>query len=293
MSAAIVARCALLIDVGNTRIKLGLFEKGAFHYLGAMPTQLQSAGFDKDEAINEDINEDINEAINTQMHFFWDKHPDVLDRVERIIAVCVAGAEAARQVQAALGDGDENIAIEWLTGQTPLHGLHNDYATPHTLGADRWLAIYGVLQLQTDHTPIVLATLGTATTVDVLYWQNGQAHFAGGLIMAGLLSSWQTLSRSTAQLPDMSIGESTDTDTVVLPIAVIPNTTQTALLQGAIFAQAGGINLLVAHVTQHYGTPKLYIAGGAAVRVAGYLNGAHDLDYPVLIGLAAYAAVAS
>jgi type III pantothenate kinase len=261
----------LLIDAGNTRIKLGLLDSaGTLQLLTCLDTQ---------------------PASDLAWYAALMPHAQALKSVRRIMGVCVAGDAVKYRLKHALNtfqplNGKLELIIEWLSGTTVLNGLSNDYATPHTLGADRWLALYGVLH-GTSHqkTPYILATLGTATTIDVVYWQGTQAHFAGGIILAGLSSAWQSVSRSTAQLPDVSdIGKvkwhGLKTE--------IPNNTQTALIQGAVLAQVGAVQAMMAQVTRLYDTPTLYLAGGAAERVSDYLPDALLLKHPVLLGLVAY-----
>jgi type III pantothenate kinase len=223
----------------------------------------------------------------------------------------VAGAEVIQFIIQAL-PAKLASTMSWLTGQTPLLGLHNHYSTPQTLGADRWLAIYGMLQgiKPTPPTPCILATFGTATTVDVLCWDRlagakktirnniseyientdgFNAVFTGGIILAGLTSSWRNVSHSTAQLPDVAVLAATTSDTGLWHV---PNNTQSALLQGAIWAQIGAVQAFSAQLaTLHQEEPHVYLAGGAVQTLAPYLSHAKVLEYPVLMGLAAYQAL--
>jgi type III pantothenate kinase len=292
----------LLIDIGNTRIKLGLATidiQGvrSWYYLG-----------------QHDTHASLSELID-----FFAVYILELKHTKCAVGVCVAGAEAKQRITQAL---PHFLAqhMKWLTGQTPLLGLHNHYSTPQTLGADRWLAIYGVLQSihPIPPTPCILATFGTATTVDVLCWEKSNANiepnsfnvdidvsvtnnnfnmfdiaggyngykaiFAGGIILAGLNSSWHTVSRNTAQLPDANTLITTD----IANVWAVPNNTQSALLQGAICAQIGAVRVLAAQLTTLQGKPNIYLAGGAVQTLAPYLPHAKVLEYPVLMGLAAY-----
>src|SRR3546814_10885684 len=62
----------------------------------------------------------------------------------------------------------------WITSLDAAPGLHNGYEPPGQLGADRWVALAGlsrhVSQRQPAHReqPLMLATFGTATTIDTL-----------------------------------------------------------------------------------------------------------------------------
>jgi type III pantothenate kinase len=177
----------------------------------------------------------------------------------------------------------------WLTGACALPKVRNDYATPATLGADRWLAAYHVAALA-GRGPAVLATFGTATTIDVLVWDEAaQCHaFKGGLILAGLNTALRSVSTSTAQLPDVAQTLMADHG-LHLGTHHIPNSTQAALIQGAVAAQIGAVLHLMATVTALYGTAHCYVAGGASQALLSALSarieGVQHLAHPVLSGL--------
>jgi type III pantothenate kinase len=271
----------LLIDAGNTRIKIGLSHqtdahaKPVFQYLGAIATHTQT------------YTADLFTVLNTNTS-------GVSNQINQVIGVCVAGFRVAECIEQAILAYYPYLnpvnSITWLKGDTTLPGLINDYATPHTLGADRWLAIYGIFnQLNHGcHSPCILATLGTATTIDVLYWEKSQAHFAGGIITAGLNSHWKLLHSNTANLPDIN-QLNTPQLNQLSSLNTIPNTTDTALFAGALATQIGSINVLINTTNSLYGKPQLYLSGGASAYVHPYFLEAILVNTPVLTGLAAYA----
>ncbi len=251
----------LLIDAGNSRIKFGLTSTAdEFKFLGSCDTHTPAPDVAAWLA-----------AQNAQ----W----------QAARGVCVAGQAVTDALDLALAHWHHRI--HWLTGNTPLAGLRNDYATPATLGADRWLAAYGLMHAQASpqvsHTPAVLATFGTATTVDALRWDDtAQCHaFAGGIIIAGLATALRSVSHSTARLPDVSSAAPPSFATLQ-----IPSSTADALTIGAAYAQVGAVNTLVQHVTQQHGAPQLWLAGGAMAAVQGFFPMARVLHHPVLAGLA-------
>jgi type III pantothenate kinase len=250
-------------------------KEGYFEYVGAITTHISQ----EDTKIWND--------------FFTNKIL-LFNKIDRVIGVCVAGISIAHTIEKKLSSYIPCLrgvnSITWLTGQIKLQGLHNAYATPHTLGADRWLAMYSLLNMQQPihNIPCVLATLGTATTIDVLYWNNNQAYFAGGIIIAGLKNSLESLASNTAQLPNISQWIDNKSFKQSLNTA-IPNTTDSALFEGAIAAQIGAIQVLMAKTERLYGTPQLYLSGGAMSYIQDYFSYATVLQMPVLKGLAAYA----
>jgi type III pantothenate kinase len=248
----------LLVDAGNTRIKFGLADHTGFtRYIGACST-LSSM-----QTIL---------SFLTKQSVTW----------ERALGVCAAGNHVRAQLDELFKQ--TNVAVQWLSGHSPLAGLRNDYATPQTLGADRWLAAYGVVkQPETTMRPCVLATFGTATTVDLIEWDNTQnCHvFVGGIILVGLAAAWRSVSQHTANLPDVSHLASE-----LRATGSIPNSTQTALQLGAIYAQVGAVQHLVSQVTRRGAAPKLLLAGGDASFIEPYLDNAKTIAYPIFLGLA-------
>jgi pantothenate kinase type III len=275
----------LYIDAGNTRIKFAMADSSAlgFHALGHCTT---SAGFAEITAF---LQQALMQNDGNSYH------------AVQALGVCVAGNAVKTTIKNALRtvalrlnqhiNPTPDIHVHWLSGLTPLAGLRNDYATPATLGADRWLAAYGLSQqlaARLNTQAAVLATFGTATTVDVLHW-DGANHthvFVGGIIIAGIHTALRSVSHSTAQLPDMQAAlGAADGPT----FTAIPNNTADALTVGALFAQAGAVRGMMALAAQHNGNSgatQCYIAGGAAPLIHPYLPQATLLDYPVIQGLA-------
>jgi type III pantothenate kinase len=259
----------LLIDAGNTRIKFGIVGHASktFKNIGAIDTQASSETM----------------AAYLLKQGLMGTHA---------LGVCVAGDTVKSRLNAAFTAlafsalGKSDAGIHWLSGNTALHGLRSDYATPLTLGADRWLAAYGLIDwLQSPKQPCILATFGTATTIDLVYWDVAQqSHvFAGGIIIAGLATAWRSVSHSTAQLPDVSaLNASADGGAM----AAVPNSTHGALQLGALYAQAGAVQHFASIAAQRYGAAETVLAGGAAALMQPYLKAARILDLPVLHGLA-------
>ncbi len=275
----------LLIDAGNTRIKFALADRSVqgYRYLGYCPTQASAA------------------EITTFLQTVLDS-AGILNEVNTFCTlyahgVCVAGDAVQHAIAQALRALPLGQPTNWLSGATLLAGLRNCYTAPATLGADRWLAAYGVSQqLASQPKPgaAVLATFGTATTIDVLTWDVADhTHvFVGGIIIAGLNTALRSVSTSTAQLPDM---QAALTQLHVSNVISIPNATHDALLLGAILAQVGAVRSVLDLTAQRYGAAQCFIAGGAASIMQPYLvQSAHAfalshiqaLEYPVFMGLA-------
>ncbi len=282
-----VSACAqvLLVDAGNSRIKFAISDAShhgvsrTVSYIGHCATQASAA--------------EISAFLQQRLH-------DRCVSTERMnaIGVCVAGAQVKVQIEFAIQKAclhaaqNKECKIDWLTGLTEMPGLRNGYATPATLGADRWLAAYGLIQyasLDSKAPAAVLATFGTATTIDVVYWdETNKTHvFAGGIIIAGLDAALRSVSSSTAQLPDLHTKLKQLSDHTNNSLA-IPNNTSDALLIGALIMQAGAVSGLNVLAAQQYGTVHCYLTGGAASTMLPYMRNSEQLKHPVLDGLSAY-----
>ncbi|WP_371820190.1 type III pantothenate kinase [Verticiella alkaliphila] len=146
------------------------------------------------------------------------------------LGVNVGGEAVARTLADALHA--VGCPVQWHTAQARTLGLVNGYREPRRLGADRWLSLVG-LWAHPRHRAVpgalpgtrILATFGTATTVDTL---TADGRFAGGLILPGVQMMLDSLARGTAQLP-LAGGAAAD----------FPDHTDAAIMSGVLAAQTG------------------------------------------------------
>ncbi|MDP5170257.1 MAG: type III pantothenate kinase [Bacteroidia bacterium] len=83
----------------------------------------------------------------------------------------------------------------------PEHGwpFAHDYATPHTLGADRFAGIVAACNLSPAK-PVLVVDAGTAITYDVA---TAEPRYLGGAISPGLQMRYDALHHFTAKLPHL------------------------------------------------------------------------------------------
>lgn len=251
---------------------------------------------------------------------------DWLDRLParpvRAVGVNVAGRERAQALETHLGR--RGCAVGWITSLDHAPGVRNAYDPPGQLGPDRWVSLIGLSRrLLNDSTslpaPIVmLATFGTATTIDTLVpdatdgarlnqraggGESGRAEqasnpqewvFRGGLILPGPAMMRSALAHGTALLPDADGS-----------LADYPTHTRQAIATGIAAAQAGALVRQWAVGLEQYGQPpRVYCAGGgwpaiepearhqiarAQIRAGVDQRPIDSLPTPVLDGLAAMA----
>lgn len=267
----------LLIDAGNTRVKIAWLTPGSTRR-AAPPLTLAHAQLPDLAA-----------------------HLDFIP--QRILGSNVAGSSVRSMLEHACQTA-WGLPIHWRDGRDGHDQLANGYGDPGRLGADRWLGLLGLLpHLRREPAwqagaACVLASFGTATTIDTLAWQdcgNGtrRAAFVGGLILPGAALMARSLSQGTADLP-LAQGEPVE----------FPTDTHTAIVSGIAAAQAGALlrQCRLAAALCPAAAPLLFVSGGDWPRVQQELRRAlagagptlaaltpHWLDSPVLDGLASLA----
>lgn len=191
----------LLIDAGNTRVKWALAADGA-----ALGQWTESGA-----ALHGEFD---------AMQARWQRHP-----VAHAIVSNVAGAKVRASLEQILPPVD----VEWFASAPQRAGVRNGYRNPAQLGSDRFAAAIGARALAPGE-PLVVATCGTATTIDAL---TADGHFLGGMILPGIGLMAASLSRNTANLPHIG-------SQVTIP-ALFADNTDDAILSGCVAAQVGAI----------------------------------------------------
>jgi type III pantothenate kinase len=242
---------SLLIDVGNTFLKWGLFRAHADG--GARENRVESG-----HALHDEIM-----ALPAQFA--------KLPTPGRIVISNVAGTRIRSSVIRILEVWPNAPTPYWLVPQAVQCSVTNSYRNPAQLGSDRWGALIGARSLVGARAAMVVVC-GTATTLDFL---SANGVFKGGMIMPGLGLMLRSLHEGTAALPDQ------DGD-----FSLYPTQTVDAIASGCQHAQAGTIERLYALESRV--TPDLVclLSGGAAGAVAPRLSIPFQLhDNLVLEGL--------
>jgi type III pantothenate kinase len=282
----------VLIDAGNTRVKFGWLKP--------------------DTGERETVALALHHASLDQLNGWLAQLPV---RPAAAIGVNVAGEAVAARLQTLLAKHTGPIA--WISSQRQSAGLRNAYRSPGQLGADRWVSLIGLArrvdaparasapaqpgtaqwldparepaadaqpaQAATGRLPLMLATFGTATTLDTLIPAAGMPEqgesppsgaatvaagpstesghpavqpvdwvFPGGLIFPGPALMNAALAQGTANLPHAS-GDMAD----------YPDHTHQAIATGIAAAQAGAVMRQWLLGLERYGqAPRVYSAGG-------------------------------
>lgn len=195
--------------------------------------------------------------------------------IRRILVSNVAGpASAARIAQLIEKLARKPVPVSWFTSQASLAGVTNTYANPAQLGSDRFAALIGARFLF-PHENLVVATCGTATTIDTL---RSDGVFLGGMILPGLRLMANSLAVNTAQLPEI--------DSLAQSPSPFATDTAAAILNGCRTAQAGAIEHAVSVHAAGLGPVRCILSGGVAGQIRPCLSiPAQIVDNLVLVGL--------
>lgn len=240
----------MLLDVGNTRLKWALGDGNELH-VGAPLTYTEE-----------------NLVPGLLQHWYGLKIPD------RVWAASVAGpsreAELGNAVRACFG-----CDITFVHSVARACGVNNAYAQPQRLGIDRFLALIALHQ--TEIAPLLLASCGTALTLDVL---TPEGCHRGGLIMPSPALMQRALYDNTALQPRHSA-----------QLVALAENTDDAIHSGTWLAAVALVERVRAQTTQHFGAPAtLILSGGAASTLQNALGGLGRIEpHLVLRGLSMYA----
>jgi type III pantothenate kinase len=280
----------LLIDAGNSRIKWRL--------LDAAGAQINGQPVSHSEAQARDNTPDTRPALPEALSAAWAGVP----RPASIWISNVAGAAVAAQLGALLDHCWPGSRATTIRAQPAQCGVVNGYAMPEKLGSDRWA---GMIAARGRHPndALLIATLGTATTLDVI---DGQGRFIGGLIAPGWTLMMRSLGEHTAQLsalmaaeapaatgaPASNIGAGTLSEGAPVTAGhdadFFATTTSRAIIDGCRLAQAGLIDSAWRNASAQFGTAvHCIMSGGAAEEVARAVSMPYSRhDDLVLDGLA-------
>ncbi len=159
---------ALLIDIGNSRVKWGWAKAGRIEPGEPFATPACPDAFAER----------------------WADAPPPA----QVLVANVAGAGLAADLKA-WTQKHWRLVPRFIRSEARGFGVTNGYASPEKLGVDRWAALVGARHACPG--PVCVADCGTAITLDVL---DGEGRHLGGLIAPGLGLMRGSLARGTSGL---------------------------------------------------------------------------------------------
>ena len=211
----------LVMDVGNTNIKTGLFQDGKLYSSWRLTTEPKRTA----------------DEYGVRMEAFF-LHMDLPTSVVTgiIMSSVVPGVNYTL----------EHMCELYFHGQRPLFvsnemnlGLRILYDYPDKLGADR--ICNAVAAYQTYGGPVVAVDFGTATSFSVV---SREGDFLGGLICPGLMVSADALIEHTAQLQKVEF---------IKPERVIATNTEDGMRSGLIRGYVGQVDYIIRQIEHELG----------------------------------------
>jgi type III pantothenate kinase len=249
------------IDIGNSRLKVGLFESAD---ATGLPTPARWLDVQPDRASLDQLTAWLSPYDIGQVSW-W------IGSVNR--PHCTELLDWLRNRQMGL-----QIALV-ASDDLP---LAVSLARPDMVGIDRLLGAVGANRLREPRRAAVVVDLGTAITVDLVS-QDGA--FCGGAILPGISMAARALYEFTDLLPLL------DMESLAEPPAPVGRATTEAMQSGLFWGAVGGARELIQRMSAELDQlPQVFLTGGAAPTVAPLLAAdALYVPHLVLGGIAATA----
>lgn len=225
----------IVFDVGNSRLKAGLFDRTDN---SPLPNFLAQHA------------QDVRQPLETNILLKWTKEFD--DPVPAIVTGSSPG-------------GVETLILDWslktIEVPVPLRdrsmlSIPIDVKTPDKVGVDRLLNAMAANHLRAKGQAALVVDSGTATTVDLI---DEEGVFQGGAILPGLRLSAESLHHYTQLLPMIPL-EELDSESK----GPVGKETREAIRSGLYWGQLGAIRELSARILDGRQSPLKILTGGGA-----------------------------
>lgn len=229
VSVGILLGVIVAIDVGNTKVSLGVIKGGDVQSAHRAPTRGVLTTHDAAQTLS-DLLEREGASLG-DVSEVW------------LASVVPAATEALSELCAG-----HSITLTVASAANVPMPLRIEQ--PQTLGSDRLVNAFAAGLLYGR--PAIVIDLGTATTLDVVA---ADGAFLGGAIAPGLGLGLEALVERTAQLPQVALE---------LPERAIGTDTHSAMLSGAVLGYFGLVKELVRRISGELRgpKPKVVLTGG-------------------------------
>lgn len=251
----------LAVDVGNSRVKAGLFVRGG------------SAGGLPECRIH------FNEPLDTGLP--W----------AELVAVG-EGLDFRGVVVGSNQQGVDRVSTEWsqqfdrellIIRRSREFPVRVDVESPEKVGLDRLLNAIAVnARRDADHA-VIIVDCGTATTVDLV---TADGTFRGGAILPGFALGAKALHHYTEVLPLISIEQVVGVDPETGGHPPLGRNTQAAIMSGVFWGQVGAVRELIERLAAPLDTPfDIVLTGGGSRLLEPHIPHAVHEPYLPLQGL--------
>jgi type III pantothenate kinase len=227
----------LTLDIGNTEITAGLFQGDTLEAQWRLTTNPDRTPDEWASAIGGFLIQGGHSPNEVRAVCLASVAPTVTQSVVEGIATAT---------------GRTGVAVH---AQSPLP-VTLDVDEPLTVGADRIVNVLAAVELY--HADTIVVDFGTATTFDCI---TADARFLGGVIMPGLRTAADQLTRRAAKLPATELKA---------PSRVIGRRTEECIQAGVLFGTADAVDGIVRRIRAEWpsgGPPRVVATGGLAAVV--------------------------
>jgi len=229
---------ALLLDIGNTRLKWGVLRNGRIGRTGSVS----------------------HEALaDARMKTLISRLPRDVDQA---FACNVAGADFGAKLAGFIGLHCR-CDLRFARAEREAFGVRNGYVRPRRLGVDRWAALIGArAELKTA---LCVVDAGSAITIDAM---DRDGRHLGGQIIPGLQLMYLSLVTNTSGINGKGIRPFDPGP----GMGIFANRTERAVQAGAVNSVCGAIERSVTVMRSAGLRPKIVVTGGGAGPILAQLG---------------------
>lgn len=223
----------LAVDIGNSNIVMGCFENDKILFIERLSTNRVATALEYTIMLKNIL------ELNGISHM--DFQGGIISSVVPSVTLTVR-------------DAMERLTCKkvMIVGPGIKTGLKIMLDNPAQLGSDRVADAVAAINLY--QVPCIMIDMGTATTISVI---DSQKNFLGGLIIPGLITSLDSLTIRTSQLPNISL---------VPPKKVIGTNTIDCMRSGIINSTASSIDGVIERIEEELGEKCTVISTGGIAK---------------------------
>lgn len=240
----------ICVDVGNTNICLGLFKKNTLFKSYRLSTNTNLTSDEYGVRICSLLNHDNISVSDIEGVIVGSVVPKV-DRVLEEVFKNYFNIDAL------------------FVGPGIKSGVHIKIDNPKELGADLLVGAVGAVNKYSGN--LLIIDMGTATT---FAYVNEKKEFLGGVICAGLKTSYNSLFNNTSKLEQVKLSRPSD---------IVGKNTTSCIQNGMIYGTASMIDGIIQKFRKVYGEFTVVLTGGDARLISEYLEEKTIIDENLLL----------